>query len=211
MCDPTCNSACHAPSLSDHVHGLATYTVMHLHIIPTRAQVCTLPHFIKAVETRIYPADLRCVHATHTYIHVCTNFSDLACRESWRRSHLWSLVRHLGDSLGVPALSPVVPLVVGSEAEALRLGALMLSKGFHVPAIRPPTVPPGTCRLRVSLSAAHTRQDIDDLVAAVKASGAQLQALPHLVDQQRLHQQQGVTLPFGWASDHVSGHHRSRL
>jgi len=67
-------------------------------------------------------------------------------RESWRRDHVWALVRQLGSALGVPALSPVIPLVVGTEEEALRLGSMMLRKGMHVPVIRPPTVPQGTCR-----------------------------------------------------------------
>lgn len=67
-------------------------------------------------------------------------------RETWRRAHVWQLVKRLGDGLGVPALSPVVPLVVGPEGPTLQLSSRLLAEGMHVPAIRPPTVPPGTCR-----------------------------------------------------------------
>ncbi len=59
---------------------------------------------------------------------------------------MWQLVKRLGDGLGVPALSPVVPLVVGPEGPTLQLSSRLLAEGMHVPAIRPPTVPPGTCR-----------------------------------------------------------------
>jgi 7-keto-8-aminopelargonate synthetase-like enzyme len=53
-----------------------------------------------------------------------------------------SLVR---TRLGVPVVSPIIPLVVGSEAAALGLTKTLLQAGFHVPAIRPPTVPAGEC------------------------------------------------------------------
>jgi 8-amino-7-oxononanoate synthase len=92
-----------------------------------------------------------------------------ARREPWRRAHVWALARRLGARLGVPALSPVVPLVVGGEREALLLSARLLARhGLHCPAIRPPTVPAGTCRLRVTLSAAHSAADVDALAAAVE-------------------------------------------
>ena len=68
------------------------------------------------------------------------------CRESWRRAHVWGLVERLGAGLNVPALSPIVPLVIGGEGPALELSAQLLRAGMHVPAIRPPTVPAGTCR-----------------------------------------------------------------
>lgn len=92
-----------------------------------------------------------------------------ARREPWRRAHVWALARRLGARLGVPALSPVVPLVVGGEKEAVELSARLLQRhGIHCPAIRPPTVPAGTCRLRVTLSAAHSVADVDALADAVK-------------------------------------------
>lgn len=59
--------------------------------------------------------------------------------------------------------SPIIPVVMGSEAAALAASAALLERGFYVPAIRPPTVPPGTSRLRVALSAAHTRGMIEGL------------------------------------------------
>jgi 8-amino-7-oxononanoate synthase len=64
----------------------------------------------------------------------------------WRREHLERLWLRLGAALGVDAVSPVVPLLVGSEAAAVAVSARLLARGLHVPAIRPPTVPPGTSR-----------------------------------------------------------------
>lgn len=60
--------------------------------------------------------------------------------------------------------SPIVPVVLGDESSAIAGAAALLEKGLLVPAIRPPTVPAGTCRLRVALSAAHTDAMIDRLV-----------------------------------------------
>ena len=63
-----------------------------------------------------------------------------------RRHNLWARVQQLGELLGVSVQSPIIPLVVGDEAAALSASALLLRKGFHVPAIRPPTVPRNTSR-----------------------------------------------------------------
>jgi len=63
--------------------------------------------------------------------------------------------------------SPVVPYVCGSEARALDAAAALAERGFLVTAIRPPTVPPGTSRLRVALSADHTLEQVDALAAAL--------------------------------------------
>jgi 8-amino-7-oxononanoate synthase len=63
----------------------------------------------------------------------------------------------------------VQPIVVGANEAALGLAETLLEYGFWVPAIRPPTVPPGTARLRLSLSAAHETEDIERLSAALLA------------------------------------------
>jgi 8-amino-7-oxononanoate synthase len=65
--------------------------------------------------------------------------------------------------------TPIVPVVVGDEAAALAAAARLLDAGLLVPAIRPPTVAPGTSRLRVTFSAAHTDDQVDRLLAALAA------------------------------------------
>jgi 8-amino-7-oxononanoate synthase len=67
--------------------------------------------------------------------------------------------------------TPIVPVIMGEEAAALAAADRLLAAGLLVPAIRPPTVPPGTSRLRVTLSAAHTDDQVDRLVAALAALG----------------------------------------
>ncbi|MGH2754044.1 MAG: aminotransferase class I/II-fold pyridoxal phosphate-dependent enzyme, partial [Actinomycetota bacterium] len=63
--------------------------------------------------------------------------------------------------------SPIIPVVIGDEAGAVRASEHLLRKGFLVPAIRPPSVPSGTSRLRVTLSAAHTDEQVDGLLTAL--------------------------------------------
>jgi 8-amino-7-oxononanoate synthase len=63
--------------------------------------------------------------------------------------------------------SPIIPVVLGEEAAALDASARLLEQGLLVPAIRPPTVAPGTSRLRVALSAAHTDEQVERLVKAL--------------------------------------------
>jgi 8-amino-7-oxononanoate synthase len=63
--------------------------------------------------------------------------------------------------------SPIVPVVLGDEAAALAAAAALLDAGLLVPAIRPPTVAPGTSRLRVALSAAHTVEQVERLAKAL--------------------------------------------
>jgi 8-amino-7-oxononanoate synthase len=63
--------------------------------------------------------------------------------------------------------SPIIPFVCGEESDALAAAASMLERGLLVPAIRPPTVPPGTSRLRVTVSATHTDAQIDALLRAL--------------------------------------------
>ena len=68
----------------------------------------------------------------------------------------------------------IQPLIVGDNAAALALSAALEAQGLWVPAIRPPTVPVGTARLRITLSAAHTEADVQRLVAALAAAAEEL-------------------------------------
>ena len=63
--------------------------------------------------------------------------------------------------------SPIVPVLLGDEARTLAAAAALLDRGILVPAIRPPTVPAGTARLRIALSAAHSPAQVDGLVDAL--------------------------------------------
>jgi 8-amino-7-oxononanoate synthase len=67
--------------------------------------------------------------------------------------------------------SPIIPVVCGDEATALEASTGLLERGLFVPAIRPPTVPPGTSRLRIALSAAHTDEQIEQLVRGLDELG----------------------------------------
>ncbi|XP_028807309.1 8-amino-7-oxononanoate synthase isoform X2 [Neltuma alba] len=89
----------------------------------------------------------------------------VAKRETWRRRAIWNRVKDFRALTGIPVTSPIISLIVGSEEKALQASRHLLKSGFHVTAIRPPTVPPNSCRLRVALSAAHTREDLEKLTA----------------------------------------------
>lgn len=89
------------------------------------------------------------------------------------REHLRMLINYFKNNLHcqkwqlMPSETAVQPLVVGSNQDALALSEYLQTRGILVPAIRPPTVPTGTARLRISLSAAHSLDDIKSLVAAI--------------------------------------------
>ena len=63
--------------------------------------------------------------------------------------------------------SPIIPIILGTDRQALTAAASLLSAGFYVPAIRPPTVPAGTARLRITISAAHSDEMISRLQVAL--------------------------------------------
>ncbi|MBU1225176.1 MAG: 8-amino-7-oxononanoate synthase [Gammaproteobacteria bacterium] len=93
-------------------------------------------------------------------------------RRARLRSHIAQLCEGLADlKLGalMPSDTPIQPLVIGANAEAVRLSQALLERGFLVPAIRTPTVPAGTARLRITLSAAHSAGDVAQLVEALHA------------------------------------------
>ena len=98
----------------------------------------------------------------------------------WRRAHLSNLITslrqqlsaliaqhpHLGWTL-MESTTAIQPLVVGSNATTIALAQTLEEQGLWVPAIRPPTVPAGRARLRISLSAAHSHGDVKQLMDAL--------------------------------------------
>jgi 8-amino-7-oxononanoate synthase len=94
--------------------------------------------------------------------------------EQWRRELLAGLIEQLKHGVAgmrwqlMPSATPIQPLMIGGNEEALRVSAALAQRGVLVPAIRPPTVPPGTARLRISLSAAHTEQDVAKLIISLR-------------------------------------------
>lgn len=93
--------------------------------------------------------------------------------ESWRREHLNRLIarfRSGAAEIGLRLMdspTPIQPILVGDSERALRLSALLGERGLLVGAIRPPTVPAGSARLRVTLSAAHSAAQLEQLLDAL--------------------------------------------
>jgi 8-amino-7-oxononanoate synthase len=91
-----------------------------------------------------------------------------------RRADLMARIGQLRDGLAglplklLPSLSAIQPLIVAANQAAVALSQALWERGLWVPAIRPPTVPKDTARLRISVSAAHTEADIALLVATLK-------------------------------------------
>jgi len=95
--------------------------------------------------------------------------------ETWRRERLIELISVLKQTLIskrwrlMPSASAIQPLVIGTNKEAMAVSQALASDGLLVPAIRPPTVPLGTARLRISLSAGHEVRDVERLAIALNA------------------------------------------
>ena len=99
-----------------------------------------------------------------------------------RHQHLANLIRIFKSELQLkhwqlmPSMTAIQPVVVGSNDNVLALSEYLLTRGIFVPAIRPPTVPKDTARLRISLSAAHTEQDARLLIKTLQQAEAELVA-----------------------------------
>jgi len=94
-------------------------------------------------------------------------------RESWRREKVLALAMRFRRGLAevFPESRPgtaIQPVIVGETQRALAISRALEAKGFLITAIRPPTVPAGTARLRVTLSAAHEERQVDALIAAFR-------------------------------------------
>jgi len=105
--------------------------------------------------------------------HALLTSLQIIALEDWRRERLHALIAQLRDGLAaspwqlLPSVTPIQSLLVGGNDETLALSARLAATGLLVPAIRPPTVPQGTARLRISLSAEHQAEDVAKLIAAL--------------------------------------------
>lgn len=122
---------------------------------------------LQTARTYIYTTALppALAAATHAGILVLRD-------EPWRKRKLEENIRHFRQRAAewqLPLLasaSAIQPLVVGDDRRCVQIGTALRAQGFAVAAIRPPTVPPGTARLRITLSASHEPEVIDALLAA---------------------------------------------
>jgi len=98
----------------------------------------------------------------------------LVRQQDWRRDQLQALVRRFREGAAQLGLeltdspTPIQPLIVGEAAAALCLSEALRSRGILISAIRPPTVPPGSARLRITFSAAHSEAQVDRLLDALE-------------------------------------------
>jgi len=101
--------------------------------------------------------------------HALLTSLQLMRQDNWRRERLAQLIARLRQKLQslpwklLPSATPIQPLLTGTSQQAVQLDQALRERGIWVPAIRPPTVPQGMARLRISLSAAHTEEDVDQL------------------------------------------------
>ncbi len=100
--------------------------------------------------------------------------------EPERRARLWDNRNHF--HAGLKALgfrladsqSPIIPVLIGEPQQALTLAERLLERGVYAPAIRPPTVPAGTSRIRTTVTSEHTREQLDAVLAAFREAGQEL-------------------------------------
>ena len=132
------------------------------------------------------------VQFARPYIYTTSQPPALACatlkslellrRETWRREHLAALIRQFrlgAEQIGLQLMdspTPIQPVLIGDSAQALRLSQMLRERGLLVTAIRPPTVPAGSARLRVTLSAAHSEAQVQLLLNALAECYPQLEA-----------------------------------
>ncbi|MEC4559602.1 8-amino-7-oxononanoate synthase [Pseudomonas inefficax] len=132
------------------------------------------------------------VQFARPYIYTTSQPPALACatlkslellrRETWRREHLAALIRQFREGaqqIGLELMdspTPIQPIVIGDSAQALRLSRMLRERGLLVTAIRPPTVPAGSARLRVTLSAAHSEAQVQLLLNALAECYPQLES-----------------------------------
>jgi 8-amino-7-oxononanoate synthase len=123
------------------------------------------------------------VQFARPYIYTTSQPPALACAtlkslellrsEHWRREHLDALIKRFREgaqAIGLELMdsaTPIQPILIGDSGRAMQLSQMLRERGLLVTAIRPPTVPAGSARLRVTLSAAHSLEQLESLLEAL--------------------------------------------
>jgi len=102
--------------------------------------------------------------------------------EGWRRERLWENTRRLREGLQglgfqVRGETPIIPVLIGDNRLVMEASRRLLELGVFVQGIRPPTVPEGASRLRVSVSASHGDQEIEEALEAFRQVGEELRLI----------------------------------
>jgi 8-amino-7-oxononanoate synthase len=160
--------------------GIVSSRVIYMATLGKAAGVCGA--FVAAknevVETLVQRARTY-IYTTATpplLAHALLVSLELIRSDAWRRARLHGLIRQLRARLRLrkwrllPSQTPIQPIVIGGNEDAMRASNSLLAEGIFVPAIRPPTVRPNEARLRISLSAAHSGKDVDRLIEALHAN-----------------------------------------
>lgn len=126
---------------------------------------------VQLARTYIYTTAMPPAVATATRVSLA-----LLREEEWRRKRLQALIarfRHEASALGyqlMDSMTPIQPIMIGSSVQALALSDFLQSRGLLITAIRPPTVPDNTARLRVTFSASHSDAHLDQLLDGLHAA-----------------------------------------
>lgn len=127
-------------------------------------------HLINHCRSLIYSTSL----APAAVLAALTGLAEIKTRPQ-RRQRVQELARHVRSELSIEVRSeleasvPIVPVIIGTDARVIEISKQLADSGFYVPAVRPPTVPEGTARLRISLSAAHETEMVDEMLAAMRS------------------------------------------
>ncbi|HLG21298.1 MAG TPA: 8-amino-7-oxononanoate synthase [Candidatus Manganitrophaceae bacterium] len=123
--------------------------------------------------TALAPASLASALAALTLIEEESGL----IQQLWKNTHYFRRkVLELGFNIGASE-TPIVPLLIGESEKAVTFSRKLLDHGIYIPAIRPPSVPKGSSRLRVSLMATHTQEEIDTLLSALEKLGKELRLI----------------------------------
>jgi len=129
--------------------------------------VCASADFCEALvnfgRAYIYSTSLASTAAA-----ACMAAIDVMSEEPWRQQRVRELARRVRGALGLPGDSPIVPLILGEESAAIEAAKELRGKGMLVLPVRPPTVPRGTSRLRITLSCDHTDAEVEELIDAIR-------------------------------------------